>query len=351
METDAIAGCLLGTAVGDAMGLPYEGLSPRRLHKFDPCIDRHRFLFDKGMVSDDTEQTCMVAQAILVAGGDEKKFARALAWRLRFWLLGLPAGIGKATLQACIKLWLGFPCDRSGAFSAGNGAAMRSSILGVCYGDKPAELRAFVRRCTRITHSDPKAEWGALAIAVAAYFASTRTDIKPETYLQTLSEILEPEAGEFLKLIESACQSAARNETGETFAMSWRSHRGISGYVYRTVPAVIQVWLRHQRDFAGAIAEMIQLGGDTDTTAAILGGILGASVGKQGIPQTWLDNLWEFPRTVRWMEKLGQRLAEAVSEGTAKPALSLPIYAVLPRNLFFLIVVLLHGFRRLLPPY
>lgn len=44
----ATIGCLLGTAVGDAMGLPYEGLSPQRLHKLAPNIDRYRFLFDKG---------------------------------------------------------------------------------------------------------------------------------------------------------------------------------------------------------------------------------------------------------------------------------------------------------------
>ncbi|MDY6783675.1 MAG: ADP-ribosylglycohydrolase family protein [Cyanobacteriota bacterium] len=351
MKTDAIAGCLLGTAVGDAMGLPYEGLSPRRLRKFAPRIDRHRFLFNKGMVSDDTEQTCMVAQAILVAGGDGEKFAIALAWRLRFWLLGLPAGIGKGTLQACLKLWLGFPYDDSGVFSAGNGAAMRCAILGVCYGENLSKLRAFVRRCTRLTHSDPKAEWGALAVAIAAYLASTQSEIQPEQYLTTLSASLEPEAKEFLDLIESATQSASQNETGEIFAMNLGARRGISGYVYRTVPTAIQVWLRHQRDFGGGISEIVQLGGDTDTTAAILGGIIGASAGKQGIPQQWLDNLWEFPRTVEWMEKLGQRLAEAIALRSAKPALHLPLPGLVLRNLLFLMVVLLHGFRRLFPPY
>jgi ADP-ribosylglycohydrolase len=90
-RTLSIIGCLLGTAVGDALGLPYEGLAKRKIKL---PIDRHRFLFGRGMVSDDTEHTCMVAQSLIVSAGDERIFAKALAWRLRFWLLLLPAGIG-----------------------------------------------------------------------------------------------------------------------------------------------------------------------------------------------------------------------------------------------------------------
>src|SRR2546421_292743 len=105
---DAIVGCLLGTAVGDALGLCAEGMSRRRQLRFYPRLDGPRFVFGRGMVSDDTEHTCMVAQALLAAGGDVRAFVRSFAWRLRFWLLGLPAGTGRATLRAVVKLWLGF---------------------------------------------------------------------------------------------------------------------------------------------------------------------------------------------------------------------------------------------------
>ena len=155
-QLQSIVGCILGTAVGDALGLPYEGLSRDRLQKFVPLIQGHNFFINKGAVSDDTEHTCMVAQSLIVSGGEEAEFTDALAMRLRWWLLGLPAGIGKGTLQAIIRLWQKLPPDRSGVDSAGNGAAMRSAILGVCYGADRQKLLSLVKASTIITHKDPK---------------------------------------------------------------------------------------------------------------------------------------------------------------------------------------------------
>src|SRR5438874_1145865 len=167
MSSTATVGAILGTAVGDALGLPYENLSRRRGVRLLGPPDRHRFLLGRGMVSDDTEHTCMVAQALIAAGGDVTRFRRDFAWRLRLWLLAMPAGVGLATLKATLKLWLGAPSDRSGVFSAGNGPAMRSAVLGAAIDDRE-RLREFVRASTRITHTDPKAEYGAQAVAVAA---------------------------------------------------------------------------------------------------------------------------------------------------------------------------------------
>src|SRR5262245_1534245 len=155
---DVLAGVLLGTAVGDALGLPREGLSPRRaarLYGVPPL--RHRFLLGRGMASDDTEHAALVAQALLRHPDDAECFARSLPWGLRWWFAGLPAGIGQTTLQACVKLWLGFSPARSGVFSAGNGPAMRSALLGVQLGHDRAKLRAYVEASTRLTHTDPKA--------------------------------------------------------------------------------------------------------------------------------------------------------------------------------------------------
>ncbi|TWT97169.1 hypothetical protein Pla100_23180 [Neorhodopirellula pilleata] len=59
------------------------------------------------MISDDTEHTCMVAQSLIEANGDVELFARRFASRLRWWILALPAGVGKATARAGIKLRLG----------------------------------------------------------------------------------------------------------------------------------------------------------------------------------------------------------------------------------------------------
>ncbi len=356
---ESIIGCLLGTAVGDALGLPYEGLSKQRIAKIAPTVKSHGLLFGKGMISDDTEHTCLVAQSLIVSAGNEQLFAKSLANGLKFWLLGLPAGIGFATLKAIVKLWLGWNSSESGVFSAcregrrtaGNGAAMRSAILGVCYGAVPSKLSSLVAISTRLTHRDPKAEYGSMAVAVAAYLASTEEEVSPDKYYQTLLQFLPSATAEFWQLISQACHSAAREETEVTFAKSLGLTKGISGYVYNTVPIVIQVWLRYQRDYQGAIAAIIKLGGDTDSTAAILGGIIGGRVGKAGIPQSWLDGLWSYPRSVNWMEALGKRLARVTENGVAQPALSLPVFARIIHNLIFLVVVIFHGFRRLFPPY
>ena len=109
---DSMEGCLLGTAVGDAIGLPFEGLSPQRLDKLNALPLRHRFFFGRGMVSDDTEHTAMVAQSLVNSAGDRGEFTQGLARRLRWWLLGLPAGIGLATLRSLLKLWMGISPDQ-----------------------------------------------------------------------------------------------------------------------------------------------------------------------------------------------------------------------------------------------
>jgi ADP-ribosyl-[dinitrogen reductase] hydrolase len=200
----AIVGCLLGTAVGDSIGLPYEGISRRRARRLLGPPDRHRLLFGRKIVSDDTEHTCLVVQALIASGAEVPDFARRLSRGLRWWLLGLPAGVGLATLRACLRLWIGFPPSRSGVWSAGNGPAMRSAVIGAAIADR-ARLLELVRASTIITHSDPKAYYGAVAVALAASF--TRDPPTPEQYLSALDDCLGAEGGE---LVRAAVASVAR---------------------------------------------------------------------------------------------------------------------------------------------
>ncbi|OGA45941.1 MAG: dinitrogenase reductase [Betaproteobacteria bacterium RIFCSPLOWO2_12_FULL_62_13] len=353
----AIVGCLLGTAVGDAMGLACEGLTRRRQLRMYPQIESYRLLFNKGLTSDDTEHTCMLAQSLIETGNYhpellERKFCSNFGWRLRFWLLGLPAGIGLATLRAILKLWIGFPARKSGVYSAGNGPAMRIALIGVCYGEDPQKMRTLVRAATRITHADPKAECGALAVALAAHFAATRpSDVGPAEYLPALEQSIGAESPEFMALIRSMTGSVERKEDSAQFAARIGCAEGISGYMYHTVPAALHVWLSHQSDYHSAVLSMIRLGGDTDTTAAIVGAIVGARVGKMGMPAEWLRDLREWPRTSGWIEQLGITLAARCADGCVSGAVPVSIPRLLVRNVLFLVLVLLHGFRRLLPPY
>ena len=116
---NAIAGCILGAALGDALGLPLEGLSRGRGRKLSPQIkDGPQFAFGRGFISDDTEHLCLVANALAAAGDDVEKFESEFARGLRGWFLALPPGVGLATLKACLKLCVGTSPQKSGVFSA-----------------------------------------------------------------------------------------------------------------------------------------------------------------------------------------------------------------------------------------
>lgn len=108
---------------------------------------------------------------------------------------------------------------------------------------------------------------------------------------------------------------------------------------------MLQVWLKHPDDCAAAISEVVTAGGDIDTAAAILGGIVGARVGREGIPAAWIDGVIDWPRSTAWVERLGT----ALGQGGGAPGYFFPVIVV--RNLLFMGIVLAHGFRRLAPPY
>jgi ADP-ribosylglycohydrolase len=346
----AIVGSLLGTAVGDAIGLPYEGLSPRRASRLLGSPNRHRFFFGRGMISDDTEHACLVAEA-LIADPTGNDFASELARRLRTWIRLVPAGVGFATLRACLKLNLGITPPRSGVYSAGNGPAMRSAIIGAAVDDME-RLRSLIRVSTCITHTDPRAEQGALAVALAARRAAARQQLAPRECIAEIETLCELEASrELVQLLRQAASSAEGGESTKEFAKLIGLERGVSGYVNHTVPIVLHACWTHSNDFRAAVQSVILCGGDADTTAAIVGGIIGAQVGKDGIPAEWLEGLRDWPRSSLWIEDLGKCLAGANESGAVCAPPRATTVALLPRNALFAAVVLFHGFRRLLPPY
>ena len=223
---DRFAGLLLGTAVGDSLGLPAEGISRGRILRMWRGQWRHRFIFGRGMVSDDTEHTLFVAQALLAYPNDVTKFQRCLAWKLRLWLLGLPAGIGLATLKAILKLWLGFSPSRSGVWSAGNGPAMRSAIIGACFFDDAKKRRAFVSAATRLTHTDPKAETAALAVAEAAALSVGQSS-SAEAWLSNLPNLGADD--EWKEICRKLTAALGTKKSVSEFADELGLQRGVSG--------------------------------------------------------------------------------------------------------------------------
>ncbi len=353
--SDKLRGLLLGTAAADAIGLPREGLSARRaLRLFGPPPLGHRFLFGRGMASDDTENACMTAQALLSAPEDVEAFSRSLAWRFRGWLLGLPVGIGWATLRAILKLWLGWPPERSGVASAGNGPAMRAPVLGACLGADPDRLAAYVRASTRMTHTDPRAEQGALIIARAAWLALRHPPGTSPDPLDWLASLLTGTKDSGLRsALGVLSRHLAQGDSPAEAARGLGLRNGVGGYIYETVPMALYCWLRHPEDFRRAVEEVVLLGGDTDTTAAITGALAGATLGVSRIPRDWTEDLVEWPRSAAWIRTLADRLTLVFHGRSLGAAAPLPLlWPAFPlRNAVFAAVVLAHGLRRLAPPY
>lgn len=344
-------GLILGQAVGDSLGLPWEGLSRRRAVKMYGIPDRHRFLIGRGMISDDTEHACMTAQALLMHPEDPKLFTRTLGRKLKWWLAGLPAGIGFATLRATMKLWAGVPPSSSGVYSAGNGPAMRSPVIGAFFRDEPQLMKKYVSASTRLTHTDTKAEIGALAVArCAAWAVDGGTNIDdPMRLLDMLSrDVTDPE---FAALLEHVGSGLTAGLSVMEFADSMGQVDGVSGYIYHTVPVVLFAFMKHLGDFEGTVKSVIALGGDADSTGAVAGALAGSATGYEKIPPDLLDGIVEWPRSVSWMTRLADRLAHSSTSATLPGPEALFWPAMIPRNLLFLTTVLVHGFRRLLPPY
>jgi ADP-ribosylglycohydrolase len=292
-----------------------------------------------GMVSDDTEHAVMTLLSLRDSDGDEQKFGKCLAQRLRWWLASVPAGIGMATARSIIKLWLGFRPASSGVFSAGNGPLMRAPIIGVWFADDLAKRESFIRISTAITHRDPRAVEAALIIAETAAIAATSSET-PEKIIDQLERHVESTE---MKERFAKLRTHLRDQSNVSdFADSFSRKKGfVSGFAPDTAAVALYAWLLHRGNFRATVESVILAGGDTDTVAFVAGSLAGAACGMDGLDSSWLNKLKDWPLNHTFLKNAAQH-----------PTANFPQWPLLLlRNFVFLIIVLTHGFRRLLPPY
>lgn len=299
-------------------------MSARAIARRFGRVERFRFFGRTGAVSDDTEQSALVAQALARHPGDLEAAVRAFRRSMLGWFLRLPWGIGFGTLRACLKIGLGF--RRTGVRSAGNGAAMRSAILGVALPDL-AHRRTAVQAFAEVTHTDRRAVEGALFVAELA------AEGEWERALEVVSE---PSLRSALVRAAGLASSGARTEAAAR-------ELGTSGFVVHTVPFALFCYLRFGDRPLAAIAESISAGGDTDTIAAIVGAWCGARHGESGLPPDLLARLQSGPFGGEHLRALAIAIAES------KPPPSFSSLHSLARNLLRIPVVLSHALRRLFP--
>lgn len=297
---DLYRGVLLGTAAGNALGLPVEGHSHRSIerhhhggiHEVEPAELERDW-------DDDLAQTAILAEALL-AGFDQADFAR----RLVQWSGDSGRGIGNLTADVTAELAKGTPVqdaarlvwERSAMFAAGNGAIMRTSPVALRHRRSGSELVDIARAQAAVTHYSPLCQWSSavLCTAVAMLLAGRSPD--PQMLADAVTEAGAP--GE-VAVAMLFVQQRELGELGLDDPMDM-------GYTLKALQ--VGLWACEQDDdFESVLAEVVRWGGDTDSNGAIAGAVMGARLGAEAIPERWLRNIPDGKRLIELADALHER--------------------------------------------
>ena len=305
---DRFRGVLLGGALGDALGAPYEGAA------LDYKTERPlRFPNGNGRVSDDTEQTLIVADCLLANGWlDPVDFSA----RLREWAVW-GHGIGRGTASALKRHAAGIPWHQAGMASAGNGAAMRVAPIALLRWDDPALRGTEAALSALPTHHDPMAAASAviMAEAVARLVTTRKETFDPVEFVETLAGIAKvwgpervPERRDpriLTSLSERLQDVLAYLEQDPYTAVA--THFWSGAFVLESLPAALWAFLRQPGNPGAVLQEALLVGHDTDTVASLAGTLAGALNGAAALPAPLLDQLEHRERLEKAAENLWDR--------------------------------------------
>jgi len=294
MLKSKFVGCLVGSAVGDALGSSFEGLriSEVKIERFS------------GRWTDDTHMMIGVAESLIANKGfDGSHMAQTFIkhYELEPWR-GYASGpprvfrwikSGVAWNEAAKRLF-------GGAGSYGNGAAMRVAPVGVFCNDDLEQLRSVAYGQSRITHVHELGMEGAAlqAYAVAlAVNADPSSNLDSHAFLKKLNDFTHNEVYE--RKLESVWKLL-----GETNKVKVVMELGNGVEAYNSVPTAIYCFLRNWGSFEDSVLYAVNLGGDTDTIGAMAGAISGAFHGVEAIPERWKSRLEKGD----YIEELAEKL-------------------------------------------
>lgn len=304
---DRFAGCLLGLAIGDALGAHFEGQSPehiaQRFRSVEALISNPRP--GEPYYTDDTQMAIGVAETLIACRDiDEAELCR------RFAANYVPhRGYGRGARRVLDSMVDGkdhrqvaethFP---GGSF--GNGAAMRVAPVGLMFRQNHDELWHHAKLSALPTHVHPLGVEGAQLLALAVALASTVTDtIDRERFFDTLTRRTQT--------LEYAGPLRRAAKLGDPKDLALFGN-GIEATA--SVVTAIASFALTPRSYEQTIGNVILLGGDTDTIAAMAGAISGAFLGRQAIPCHLLANLENHYQGRRYLESLAEQLLAAESK-------------------------------------
>jgi poly(ADP-ribose) glycohydrolase ARH3 len=310
---ERLSGAILGQALGDALGFVVEAESPTVAREYvtewlrqGRAGARSHRDFPFGQYSDDTQLARELLRSFVEAGRwNPAGFATRLAALFHQQRV---VGAGPGTCAAAGRLLSGTDWSVSGtpAPYAGNGSAMRAAPLGVLIPDPSAMCQA-AREQSRVTHLDPRCSAGSVVVARAVALAAVQP-LDSALFLWELASCAEAEDASMSRAIAGladwvkldptrAAQYVHRSGLDPEHRNEWR---GISAFVIPSVLWSLYAFLRSTDDYWETICTAIEVGGDTDTMAAIAGAISGARVGPAGLPADLLARVndqgeWDAP--------------------------------------------------------
>jgi ADP-ribosyl-[dinitrogen reductase] hydrolase len=314
---ERLEGAVYGHLCGDALGVPYEFMDPADI---DAVVWRGHGTYDQppGTWSDDGALMLALLDSLLTAGFDAADQARrALAWKDEgaYAPGGLVFDIGTATSQALHRLRSGAPPEEAGGVDAkGNGSLMRILPLAlVCRGADDEALVDMAVRASRVTHGSVEAQ-----IACALYVLIVRRLLRGDAdRADVLADSVAGLRGSLGRRgLPGSREAAPAPEAVAALDafMAWPDRRG-SGRVVDSFWSAWEVFVS-AHDYAATVRAAVRYGHDTDTTAAIAGGLAGSYFGVHDIPSPWRRGL----RDRHIVQELADRLVETdASEWDGKP--------------------------------
>jgi poly(ADP-ribose) glycohydrolase ARH3 len=299
---DRIRSALLGTAIGDAIGRPFEGRPRVRAADLDAWA-----VSDAPLTwTDDTAMTLALGEVLADRGPDVDLQQLGDAFRAAYDTEpGRGYGAGPPRVFAAAARGVAYEDAAralfSGAGSFGNGAAMRAAPAGCVHPGDVAAAVALGRRQALVTHAHPIGRDGAGAVAglVAALLRvqpdEPPVEVVPRAVATVGAEGIEPE-------LEAALLRARCLEDPDPAAIAAALGTGISAL--ETVPAAVACLCAGGGDPERVVRTAVLLGGDTDTIAAIAGALVGAMVSASAWPAAWLARLEQHDRIVSLADRL-----------------------------------------------
>lgn len=291
-------GVLVGGAVGDAMGAPFEGLWADDIPTAESLVESfHEYHgYPNGQYTDDTQLTLATIRSI-VNNGDivVADIARSIA---ELWRHQSVIGPGGACTQAAERYLVTGNHHDMGApvGQAGNGTAMRTAAVGLWFGDDLQTLVKTTADISRLTHQDSRSVAGGVVIALATNILASNHEISVRDLCNALADSINEINAELSGLLRDLPSRIGSAECRHFIAAAGQPSAEfaapiISPFVVPTVLASIYCIVRHRSSWVDAVTSAVQFGGDVDTLGAIVGAMAGAIHGIDGIPANLVADL------------------------------------------------------------